>query len=138
MIGMGAGLLMSDKLGTWGIVITTLGSLLPDLDHPKSILGRKFPLSTILGIKHRGWMHSLLGLVVFSNLAALINPSLAPGITLGYLLHLIADSFNPIGIAWFYPITKKRIHIIGIRSGGIIEYVINLAIIFYITALFLF
>lgn len=138
MIGVGAGLLMSSKLGSWGIAMTAIGSLLPDLDHPKSILGRRFPLGSALGIRHRGWMHSLLGLAIFSYLTSLINPSLAPGITLGYMLHLLADSFNPAGIAWFYPISKKRIHIIGIRTGSVAEYVINLIIIFYITSLILF
>lgn len=114
---------------SWGIAMTALGSLLPDLDHPKSILGSRFPLVAALGVKHRGWMHSLLGLVVFSTLAALISPSLVPGVTLGYLLHLIADSLNPAGIAWFYPLYKKRWHIIGIRTGGVMEYVLNLLVI---------
>ena len=51
--------------GDWFHMIPAvlLGSLLPDLDHPGSILGRLFriislPLSKLCG--HRGFTHSLL------------------------------------------------------------------------------
>lgn len=129
-IGLGVGLAIKDTLGFWGIAMAGLGSLLPDLDHPGSLLGRRVPGASILGLKHRGWMHSILGLIVFSAIVGSINPELVPGIALGYLLHLIADSLNPSGVAWFYPLSKKRMHIIGIPTGSPLEYVFIFVLVY--------
>lgn len=131
-IGLGAGLVMKDTLESWGIVMTGLGSILPDLDHPKSLLGRRIPGASIIGLKHRGWMYSLLGLIVFVSISTAIDSRLAPAIALGYMLHLLADTLNPSGISWFYPFYKKRIHIIGIPSGSLWENILVLGLIFYI------
>lgn len=131
-IGLGAGLIMKDTIGFGGVVMTGLGSLLPDLDHPSSMLGRRIFGASILGLKHRGWMHSLVGLIIFAALFAAINPKFVPGITLGYFLHLLADTLNPTGIAWFYPISRKRLHIIGIPSGSPLEYLFVLWLVYTI------
>ena len=131
-IGLGVGLAMKDTLGLWGIVMTGLGSLLPDLDHPSSMLGRRISGASILGLKHRGWMHSLVGLVIFATISAAINPKFVSAITLGYFLHLLADTLNPSGIAWFYPFSKKRIHIVGIPSGSPLEYILIVGLAYII------
>jgi len=131
-IGLGAGLIMKDTLGTWGVIMTGLGSLLPDLDHPGSMLGRRIFGISALGLKHRGWMHSLVGLIVFASLFMVIDPKFVPGITLGYFLHLLADTLNPAGIAWLYPISRKRVYIIGVPSGSPLEFLFILWLVYII------
>lgn len=64
---------------------------------------------------HRGWMHSLRGLVI-------VNLLLAPAIgiigiggwivfIIGYASHLLADMMNPSGIPLFFP-QQRRWHLL--------------------------
>lgn len=93
-----------------------MGGLLPDLDHPKSALGRRLPflsipLAALFG--HRGFTHSLLAVGVV--LALLVKLSLASPhlnsdlswlivpVSIGYLSHLLGDSFTPSGVPLLYP-----------------------------------
>ncbi|MBI6215737.1 metal-dependent hydrolase [Proteus sp. DFP240708] len=102
--------------GDWFHMIPAvlLGSLLPDLDHPGSILGRLFriislPLSKLCG--HRGFTHSLLA---FCGLAILWETQVSPrwdisadifhALLLGYLSHLIADMLTPAGVPFLWPL----------------------------------
>lgn len=82
-----------------------LGSLLPDIDHKKSMLGSIF----YLPVKHRTLTHSLLFLFVVSIIVTHHKPSLGCGIFLGILSHLILDMLSPksSGIMLFYPCKKK-------------------------------
>lgn len=124
VIGIGGGLLLRNVFGIWGVAMAALGSLLPDIDHPYSTIGRRIPVADAFKMQHRGWTHSLLGLGIFTALVAIIDTKLAIGLALGYVLHLLADSLTPVGVAWFYPISKNRRHIIGIRTGGKLENVL--------------
>ncbi|EEG83568.1 MULTISPECIES: metal-dependent hydrolase [Proteus] len=102
--------------GDWFHMIPAvlLGSLLPDLDHPGSILGRLFriislPLSKLCG--HRGFTHSLLA---FCGLAILWETQVSPqwdisadifhALLFGYLSHLIADMLTPAGVPFLWPL----------------------------------
>lgn len=90
-----------------------LGSLLPDIDHPQSYLGRRLtplsvPIFKLFG--HRGITHSFLSLSILGIIlteSGYVNTYLSGGILLGYLSHLIADMFTPTGIPLFYPMKKK-------------------------------
>lgn len=100
-----------------GTMAAAVGGLLPDLDHPESALGRRvkfisLPLSAIFG--HRGMTHSLLAavgllliLVAVTTMPAytVFNGLIAP-ICIGYLSHLLGDSFTPSGVPLFWP--RKR------------------------------
>lgn len=105
--------------GDWFHMIPAvlLGSLLPDLDHPGSILGRLFriislPLSKLCG--HRGFTHSLLA---FCGLAILWETQITPrwdisadifhALLLGYLSHLIADILTPSGVPLLWPLKAR-------------------------------
>ncbi|HID7802737.1 TPA: metal-dependent hydrolase [Proteus mirabilis] len=105
--------------GDWFHMIPAvlLGSLLPDLDHPGSILGRLFriislPLSKLCG--HRGFTHSLLA---FCGLAILWETQVTPYIAisadffhallLGYLSHLLADMLTPSGVPFLWPLKMR-------------------------------
>lgn len=119
----------------FGIIITALGSLFPDLDaHESKIknlqLSKKKGLLSlikpfeVLGFVlhktfgHRGALHSLVGLIGFSYLAYLINNffgSYAPEreslfylyFFLGFLSHLLSDMFTKSGIEILYPWKKN-------------------------------
>lgn len=101
----------------FGTMAAAIGGLLPDLDHPKSALGRRIPLvstpiSRIFG--HRGITHSLLAVVVM--LLGLLTMTLqyqwsfvgwlVPPILVGYLSHILGDSFTPSGVPIFWPKPK--------------------------------
>lgn len=90
-----------------------LGSLLPDIDHPQSYLGRRIPLLSVPINKlfgHRGFTHSLLSLSLLGIASAFywaVNPLFFGGLLLGYFSHILGDMLTPMGVPLFYP-DKKR------------------------------
>lgn len=114
-----------------GLALAVLGSLLPDIDHPDSWLGRKLrfisvPLAMVVG--HRGITHSLLA--VLGCLVALgffgFGWMAAP-ITIGYLSHLAADSLTPSGVPLLWP-SKQRFTVNLMRTGSAVEWGVVLLI----------
>ncbi len=92
-----------------GLGLAVLGSLLPDIDHPKSWAGRRLrPLSTLITavFGHRGVTHSLLALAgcwAVLRYGALPRGWAAPVVT-GYLSHLLADLLTPRGLRLAWPL----------------------------------
>lgn len=90
----------------------TLGSVLPDIDHPKSFISRhSFGVGKIIHKKfgHRGITHSLVTwFVLFIILLLIVPNSFTLGVSLGYLLHIIEDFFSVSGVPLFLPIDGKR------------------------------
>lgn len=90
-----------------------LGSLLPDIDHPQSYLGRRTRPISVLIFKcfgHRGITHSLLFTSILGIASAVwwaYNPLFFGGLILGYLSHLLGDMTTVSGIPLFYP-NKRR------------------------------
>ncbi|WP_237388370.1 metal-dependent hydrolase [Xenorhabdus sp. Sc-CR9] len=94
-----------------------LASLLPDIDHPSSTLGRLFrfisiPIAKLCG--HRGFTHSLLALMVGMTLFQTEIPSNWPiptdfihAMVVGYISHLIADMLTPAGIPLLWPLRTR-------------------------------
>lgn len=89
-----------------------LGALLPDIDHPRSYLGRLFrfisvPIYRLCG--HRGFTHSLLAwLLIILFLTQLPNSywlsdTLIQAFLLGYLSHLVGDMLTAKGIHFLWP-----------------------------------
>lgn len=117
-----------------------VGSLLPDLDHPKSWISHKTVILhyPFRHLGHRKSMHSLLAVLIL--FAALTVPfgisALAAGIGLGYLSHLILDMFNPAGVPLLYPFIKKKYKIGKIRTGENGEYIVAAVLIIITTYLF--
>ncbi|MEO0837423.1 MAG: metal-dependent hydrolase [Cyanobacteria bacterium J06643_5] len=101
-----------------GTLLAGIGGLLPNLDHPKSVLGRKlwfisYPLSAVVG--HRGITHSLLATVFMVITLILVTAlpeynayrwAIAP-LCVGYLSHIAGDMLTPSGVPLFYPKKKK-------------------------------
>lgn len=99
------------------LVATSLGALAPDLDNKKSLASRHLGKFLSHFFRHRGFMHSIFGWALwtllwlfvarfFTNCPINAWPanwwlSLWWGLSLGYALHLIEDSFSIAGIMWF-------------------------------------
>lgn len=120
-----------------GGFIGAFGALWPDIDHPGSFIGRRLEItSAIISrlTRHRGIMHSLLLCLISSFLVGgLLGYSLhkfwlsVATFFGGTFMHLLTDSYNVSGIAWFAPFSQKRLQgIIKTNSDGE-----NLVFIFY-------
>lgn len=89
-----------------------IGSILPDIDKKKSLVGRHIPVLPYL-LAHRGITHSLLATVPFWFLC---RP-----IAVGMLIHLALDMLNPDGIKLFWPIPYSFRLGGFFQSGGIVD-----------------
>jgi inner membrane protein len=88
--------------------LMVVGSLLPDLDHPQSTVGRilffiSIPLNKKLGHRRAFHGYSLWGLVALVGLVW--NPLLWIG--LGALSHVYLDSYNVMGVQSLMPFSEK-------------------------------
>ncbi|NKB72495.1 MAG: hypothetical protein GKR89_35915 [Candidatus Latescibacteria bacterium] len=98
--------LHQDWLAIGGALV---GSLLPDMDSPRSTLGRLLPF--ISGPVERRWGHRTIthGLGLLAGLGGVLAPLLwlRPGlyaaVLLGYASHLLADCATKSGVPLFYP-----------------------------------
>ncbi|WP_367670645.1 metal-dependent hydrolase [Sodalis-like secondary symbiont of Drepanosiphum platanoidis] len=103
----------------WLNIITgsIISCLLPDIDHPKSFLGRKLkwislPIFKIFG--HRGFTHSILSIIFLYKILIskliinlFITTDISYIIILGYINHIIADFLTPLGVPLFWPCTWR-------------------------------
>jgi len=124
-----AGLPFDDPMA---LTLLIVGSLLPDIDHPRGFLARQSYLfrRTSRGIgkfvAHRGIVHSFLAAVVATTIVWVIAISYNLEVlavacfSLGFISHLAADSLNPTGIKWLQPFSKAEVRD-GIRTGSTAE-----------------
>jgi inner membrane protein len=88
--------------------LAVAGSLLPDVDHPKSWVGRRTrPISTAIAsvLGHRGVTHSAVavaGLAVLLMHAGIRHAAVC-ALAVGYLSHLAADMLTPQGLRLAWP-----------------------------------
>ena len=142
-------------------LLVLFGALLPDIDHPKSILGRRcgfvsHALHRFCG--HRSITHSVLGLVLvgvaaigLGNLAlalfrlqgfmisvAIIHTLVLAlfSLLLGCILHLLADSLTKEGIPllWPYQVRYGLIPFAALRfrTGTWVEFALLWSFIFFV------
>lgn len=81
-----------------GAILICAGSLLPDIDHENTMLGRKFKFIAKM-LKHRHFTHSIL----FVLLCGVFSPYLA----LGVITHIFTDMMTKQGVKLFYPVKKS-------------------------------
>ena len=101
-------------LSPWNPVSLALalgGSLLPDIDHPASWVGRRSqPVSTVISgvFGHRGITHSALAVVALVTLLGHggYSRSITAAFAVGYLSHLAADMLTPRGLRLAWPLRK--------------------------------
>jgi inner membrane protein len=101
------GLPATDPLG---LALAVAGSLLPDIDHPASWVGKRLrPLSSMIAavLGHRGATHSALALAAcgWLLLGHFAGPIAAP-VLVGYLSHLGGDLLTPRGLRLAWPMKR--------------------------------
>ena len=112
-----------------------LGAVLPDIDEPKSLIGRKLaPLAFLLRmfrLKHRTLSHSIIFALI------LIIPSIflpypfnlfGIGAGIGSVLHCVGDLLTISGLKYFLYPKKVELHLLPknlrFRTGGAVEQII--------------
>lgn len=127
----------------WHIIpAVLLTCLLPDIDHPKSLLGQRLkwlsqPIARAFG--HRGFTHSLLAvaggvaLLQMKLPAGWIIPADAfQGMVLGYLSHIVADMLTPAGVPLLWPCRWRfRLPLLNSQKGNQLERALCLALVGY-------
>lgn len=138
MVGLAAWIAAAPKLGLpptgpVELALATLGALLPDIDHPKSWVGRRLapvsrPLARLFG--HRGFTHSLLALVLCAYALRVHGVSRAVTVPLavGFASHLGADLLTPAGVRPFWP-WRRRFALPFCRTGSPAEQAIVLVLV---------
>ncbi|MBO8129520.1 MAG: metal-dependent hydrolase [Peptococcaceae bacterium] len=147
----------SPEPDTWPMLvgIAAAGSLIPDLDHGRSILqsifergvgttSGKIPVAgRVVGyagrtavrginrmfsriVRHRGIMHSIMAVVVFTVLLKILWPGISPAgvqcFAAGYLSHILIDTLNPQGVPLLWPYRKKfSLPVFNITTGSFFE-----------------
>lgn len=126
--------------GDWWHVISggLLTCLLPDIDHPKSVLGQRLkwlssPIAIIFG--HRGFTHSLLAIIAGILLFTLCQPAQITipldafhAMIIGYLSHIVADMLTPSGVPLLWPWRwRVRIPILSSTKGNQLERLVCIA-----------
>jgi inner membrane protein len=97
------------QLDPLSLGLAVLGSLLPDIDHPKSWVGKRvWPVSLVCSklFGHRGLTHSLIAI---AGCLTLLNSEILPltvaaPLVVGYLSHLAADLLTPGGLRLTWPL----------------------------------
>ncbi|HEV2340024.1 MAG TPA: metal-dependent hydrolase [Patescibacteria group bacterium] len=120
-----------------------IGGLAPDIDQPTGDLWHKLPAGTVysrlftpfLG-GHRHLSHSILGIVIFGFLAKfllqlsehtlLVNDTIVWwSFMIGFLSHLVTDTFTREGVPWLFPIPYKfgipPFAFLRFKTGGFVE-----------------
>lgn len=161
--GILAGLYVSIQMHNKSLIPTgifiggaLLGSVLPDIDHRNSYIGKKVKTASKAINKlagHRKLFHAPLAyLLLYSVALGMVKDNLIligiNGLFLGILSHLILDSFTLGGLPWFYPLSKKKFSIGNIKTNSKLEDIlcgiltcINLVIILdllHVTSIFTF
>lgn len=107
------------------LVANTAGSMLPDIDQASNKLWDMLPFGDNAGkylsklfLSHRGLSHSLLGLFLVDKIVYLTFPKIFNGsyinaelvyfsLMIGYISHLLADSFTEEGLPLLFPFNIK-------------------------------
>ena len=102
-----------------------LGAMLPDIDHPRSKLGRlvpfiSWPMAAVFG--HRGVTHSLFAIVAMAAVAVFfgLQHAMVLALAVGYLSHLVGDWLTG-GIPLFWPMERKFAAPVTFPTDSIIE-----------------
>ncbi len=92
-----------------GLMLAAAGSLLPDIDHPQSWVGRRArTVSRALAsvVSHRGVTHSLVA-VVLCGVLVRADRTWGTPLAAGYLSHLAADLLTPGGLRLLWPLRRR-------------------------------
>ena len=132
-------------LGTLFVAFTAnlIGGLAPDIDQPTADLWHRIPAGSIVGRLlspllggHRLLSHSIVGIFLFGiilryglylmNSVVLVDMNVVWwAFMIGFVSHLVADTFTREGVPWLFPIPIKLgippFRFMRIKTGGFIE-----------------
>ena|SRR3989344_5482131 len=110
-------------------ILVLIGSILPDIDHPKSKIGKRIKIVGFL-FEHRGFFHSLLflALVYVVSILFIKNIYFILPLFIGYGSHLLIDCFNQAGIMPLHPLSRFRIKGF-IKTGALLETILFFVLI---------
>ena len=114
-----------------GLAFTTgllLGTLLPDIDEPNSLISRRTSItlrkrkngsSRRVGLGtlvhklcgHRGFTHSIAATGILALLLYVWMHPFSIGLVIGYAFHIVGDFFSKRGVPLLHPLTNKRFKI---------------------------
>ncbi|WP_100407096.1 metal-dependent hydrolase [Bacillus solitudinis] len=114
------------------------GSLLPDICHRRSKIGRRIPIlsyfvSMLFG--HRTLTHSLLFVALLTLFVHIVFPQamlIRDGLLVGLLSHIVLDMATTRGVQLFYPFSVKIRLPLYTKTGGVVESAIFLGFCAYI------
>lgn len=130
--------------GLVALAANMIGGIAPDVDQSTAPFWRNLPIGGIFGRffgrllgGHRFLSHSVLGIFLFGALWRMLLQILQPSFPnlqmdviwwafmIGFVSHLIMDTFSKEGVPWFLPIPAKfgipPIRHFRITTGGFIE-----------------
>jgi len=117
------------------LFFAALGAVFPDIDHPKSLLGR-FVQPVGWFSQHRGFLHSLLGGVAFTIVLFLLadmaghGPLLPLAFLVGFISHLFLDGSTKRGV---YALWPAKLKFSGRRKvGSLPEKVLQVVIVVFL------
>ncbi|WP_432719962.1 metal-dependent hydrolase [Jeongeupia wiesaeckerbachi] len=116
------------------LIVAGAAALLPDIDHPKSTLGRWLPgisgaIAKLFG--HRGITHSLLAILALAYgllQAQLADQAWVRAICIGALSHLAGDLLTPRGVPLLWP-WRHRFSLPLLVTGSVVEKALLLAMV---------
>ncbi|EPR7484067.1 TPA: metal-dependent hydrolase [Vibrio parahaemolyticus] len=125
------------------LLIVGLGAMLPDADHPDSLLGRRVkfisvPLSYLQGDRglmpwsesthSRGITHSIWAL---GGCIWLLSgqTTVAIALAFGFVAHLIGDALTPAGVRLLWPLSVTFRSPVTFRTGGFVEYLFTMILV---------
>jgi inner membrane protein len=134
---------MSLATGLVALAANMIGGVAPDIDQPTGKVWHQVPAGTILGRlvhpflgSHRTISHSILGTFIASLIVKAVlnytkkflivdNEIVYLAFMLGYISHLVMDTFTKEGVPWLFPIPIKfgipPIKAMRITTGKFIE-----------------
>lgn len=128
LFGIGTGVvavMSTPALSVLHLPLIGVASLLPDVDSPTSMLGKKVKLLGKI-FTHRGFLHTPLFLALFFLIT---NPGIRWSCVIGIASHLFLDMFNRGGIMLLYPFGNKKFRLASLKCGAWAESGIVLALI---------
>lgn len=120
-----------------------IGGLAPDLDQPTAGLWRKLRGGSLLGKLlspllggHRFISHSVVGIIMFGIILQILLELISSvlivemnvvwwAFMIGFISHLIMDTFTRDGVPWLFPIPFRfgipPLRLLRMKTGGLIE-----------------
>lgn len=106
------------------VIASCIGSLAPDIDHPKSLIRNKLSAPghiAFFWMKHRTITHSLVAMVAVTLLGIYVHQVYGLAFAAGYATHVAADGLTVTGVPLLWPVSNFRYKVPLVRTGGIRE-----------------